>query len=322
MPSDLSAQAFLTLRRAFFDEAGQSVPFGLVPKGNTQDDPFDRYVAALLSERLQEATCQKSSGPLINPDFVIYRREECVQSLRSALRGDVSNIVAIEVKKLERGVSGQVARSTGLDYNTTPPCGIVRVYDAGDQATDIRAFYLFVCQEKRDDGSFVLTALTLCDGNLLNADFNLYLEITGLRMKGLGLGTYGDGVNRNRPMLIFANPLGAPQFDHHSTWIAGVPPNKVDACFAEVYEVGRTEAEGGERLFYAYRIREDVPVGWEPQRLLDPFPKPIRRVEATQARGRFRLPFKPLDPVDAVSAQPPSVLSGPVTSDGMDATLE
>ena len=57
----------------------------------------------------------------------------------------------------------------------------------------------------------VITAFALVDGNLLNEDFDLYLGVTGERTKRIGLGTFADGADRARPMLIFGNPLGIPQ---------------------------------------------------------------------------------------------------------------
>jgi hypothetical protein len=59
------------------------------------------------------------------------------------------------------------------------------------------------------------------------------------------------------------------------------------------YQVGRTKAEGGESIFFAYRRVADIPPDWEVERLVDPFPKPINRVGTTQARGKFRLPIRP-----------------------------
>ena len=52
----------------------------------------------------------------------------------------------------------------------------------------------------------VVRVKAVVDGNILNDDFNLYLSITGERTKRIGLGTFSDGVDRARPMLIFANP--------------------------------------------------------------------------------------------------------------------
>jgi hypothetical protein len=111
----------------------------------------------------------------------------------------------------------------------------------------------------------------------------------------LGLGTYGDGVNRQRPMLIFANPLGAAQLDRHCTWVTALPPTAVDSRFGHVYEIGRSIPEGGQGIFHAYRAQDDIPSQWEPQLLVDPFPKPIRRVVTTQSRGKFRLPISVRD---------------------------
>jgi hypothetical protein len=42
---DLPTAAFLQLRRRFFDEAGKPIPFALRDKRNTQDDPFDEFLA-------------------------------------------------------------------------------------------------------------------------------------------------------------------------------------------------------------------------------------------------------------------------------------
>jgi len=292
--SDLTIDTFFILRNAFFGADGTALPFTLRDKQNTQDDPLDAYIAQLLARDLHDATCLKSPGPLISPDMVLYRAA-CQQMSSAALKQDPSRIVALEVKKLGRERSGQVARSTGLDYNTTPPCGTVRVYDADDKPLDIRSFYLFVCQEKAGEDRYMLTALTLCDGYALNADFKLYLSITGQRQKGTGLGTYGDGINRERPMLVFANPLGAAQLDRSITLIHQADAMvEVDPRLGLVYEIGRTIPEGGEGLFFAYRSVGDIPSGWEAQRLLNPFPQPINRVSGTQARGKFRLPIRPV----------------------------
>lgn len=302
--TDLTTEVFLVLREAFFDARGAPLPFALPPKQNTQDDPLDRYVVSLLGQRLPGVRCVQAPGPLISPDMVILREEECNIVPALSLREDIHRIVGIEVKKLERARNGQIARPSGLDYNTTPPCGILRVYDADRQELDIPGFYLFVCQESAADSGFILSALALCDGNALNADFGLYLEITGERRKGIGLGTYGDGMNRTRPMLVFANPLGAPQFDHGITLLSRSPDLADTGKLGLVFEVGRSHAEQTEEtrsetpaqtsLFYAYRQASNIPDGWEVVRYDDPFPKPAGRTSATQPRGKFRVQIRPL----------------------------
>jgi hypothetical protein len=186
---DLPTIAFLTLRRRLFADAGTPLPFKLRDKRNTQDDPFDEHLATRVLAAPGSVVCTRASGPLITPDMVLYRPDECRGASAEDLADDIDRIVGIEVKKLERRAQGSVARRSGLDYNTTPPCGRVRVYDAGGRAVDIRGFYLFVCMERaRDDAqAFVLTALCMIDGNALNEDFDLYLSVTGARKKRIGL---------------------------------------------------------------------------------------------------------------------------------------
>jgi len=301
--TDLAVDTFLILKETFFNEDGSSKSFSLRDKKNTQSDPLDEYISKVLSDKLIDSRCQKSPGPLINPDLVIYRPDKCEQVARTTLKEETTSIVAIEVKKLLRAKSGQVARSTGIDYNTTPPCGTVRVYDASEKPLDIQAFYLFVCQEEAEEGKILISALALCDGNVLNADFSLYLQITGQRTKGVGLGTYGDGANRNRPMLIFANPLGAAQLDHSATLVTRNELPNIESRVGLVYQIGRTIPEGGQGIFYAYRKIDDIPQEWEIQHLVDPFPKPVNRVETTQARGKFKLPIKYADDLNANSLE-------------------
>jgi hypothetical protein len=180
-----------------------------------------------------------------------------------------------------------------MDYNTTPPCGTVRVYDADDLPLDIRGFYLFVIQENVSDKKYLISASALCDGNILNEDFDLYLKITSQREKEIGLGTYGDGANRNRPMLIFSNPLGASELDHSATLVNRDTSASADSRLRLVYRIIRTTSNGEPREFFGYRKSNDVPSDWQEQVLTDPFPQPTSRVSATQARGKFRLPIRP-----------------------------
>lgn len=291
-PSDLLAETFLVLRHAFFDRRAASRVYQLRDKRNTQDDPFDEHVHRLLSENLpQNTTCVKAPGPLITPDLVVMRRALCNGVSREALTLDLARIAAIEVKKLERTGGGGIARSSGMDYNTTPPCGTVRVYNLDGRPLDIRGFYLFVCQEAVDGspGRYRLSALALCDGNLLNADFTYYLSIVGERTKEVGLGSYGDGANRSRPMLIFANPLGAAELDHRATLIhPGSNLGDQSPHRRRVGVIRRRFKAGGERTFYCYQLQSDVPGNHRDFDLLDPFPSPARTT-ATQARGRFRI---------------------------------
>jgi hypothetical protein len=287
-PTDLVVDVFLLLRDSFFGASMQPAPFELRQKRNTQDDPLDEYISRLLEAGLKDAACRKAPGPLITPDLVVYRPVLCDGQPRETLVTDTTRILGLEVKKLERTASGGIARSTGLDYNTTPPCGTVQVYAADDSPLRVRGYYLFVAQEAAPEGKFILSAMALCDGDILNADFDLYLSIVSQREKQLGLGTYGDGVNRQRPMLIFANPLGARDLDQTATLVTA---SAADDRIRLVYRVVRTTTSGDLSHFYAFRKATDVPSGWQVQTLTDPFPQPKNRVVQTQSRGRFRLPI-------------------------------
>jgi len=294
--TDLTIESFSVLRSSFYGKDAKPRSFRLRDKRNTQDDPLDEYIHELLSDRLPVGVdCLKAPGPLITPDLVVLRPEVCKAAAKAALVTNLTDIVAIEVKKLERTQSGTIARPSGMDYNTTPPCGRVRVYDSGGAALDIRGFYLFVCQEtvRNQPGKYQLTALVLCDGNLLNEDFDYYLSIVGERVKEIGLGTYGNGANRTRPMLIFSNPLSGPQLDDHVTLIHSREDlEKEVSHLRQVGIIRRSVRQAGTKAFYCYRIADDVAQHYRAFDLLDPFPLPAR-TEKTQPRGRFRLNFRP-----------------------------
>lgn len=297
-PVDLSVTSFLILRSAFFGPSLELRPYKLRDKRNTQDDPFDEYVRTLLAAQLPEGVvCVGAPGPLITPDLVVACLQLCNQSTRGNLATDLGRVLAIEVKKLERTLSGDVARASGMDYNTTPPCGRVRVYDTDKNPLDISGFYLFVCQEavKQVPGQYFLSALVLCDGDLLNEDFDLYLSIVGDRTKKLKLGTYGDGVNRNRPMMIFANPLGVAALDKNATLIHKRGDLQEDnGQLRMVGAIRRTVPGESAHEFYCYRLRNEVSPEHAVFELTDPFPSPAR-VETTQHRGRFRVNIRPVD---------------------------
>jgi len=293
--TDLTIESFLVLRSSFFGKNAKPRSFRLRDKRNTQDDPLDEYIHKVLSERLPSGVdCLKAPGPLITPDLVVLRPEACKGDTKAALATNLTQILAIEVKKLERTKNGTIARISGMDFNTTPPCGRVRVYDSSGTSLDIRGFYLFVCQEtvRGQAGQYQLSAFVFCDGNLLNEDFNYYLSIVGERVKEIGLGTYGNGANRARPMLIFSNPLGATQLDYSVTLIHSRDDLERDVGkLRKVGIINRTLKQGGAKAFYCYRLADDVSEDHRQFELLDPFPLPTR-TEKTQPRGRFRLNFQ------------------------------
>ena len=52
-----------------------------------------------------------------------------------------------------------------------------------------------------------LESVCVVPGRMLNETMDLYNEITGTRSKEVGLGSYEDLINRNRPMVVGPNPL-------------------------------------------------------------------------------------------------------------------
>lgn len=279
----------------FFNNDGTPKSFALRPKNNTQDDPFDEYLAINVLNKIPNVICKKAPGPLITPDLVLFKHE-FNENIRANDLLDITKILSIEVKKLQRTCQGNVARASGLDYNTTPPCGTVRVYDANGKTLDIRSFYLFVCLEASGDvpGQNQITALALVDGNTLNEDFNFYLSIVGARTKKINLGSYGDGADRERPMLIFPNPLGAEELDHKISLVH--PEDDLEGKIKDlrlIYIIQRTSTSGKLHHFYCYRHYSDVPANWSACTISDPFPTPKRDAK-TQPRGCFRLPFRVL----------------------------
>ena len=316
--SDLVVDAFLALRGRFFDAGAVPRSYPLRDKRNTQDDPLDEHIHRVLQAALPGEVEVDGSGPLVTPDLVVHRPAACNRASSADLRTSPERIFALEVKKLERGPSGNIARASGLDYNTTPPCGTVRVYDSEGSNLDIKGCYLFVCQEPVTEASrtYRLTAFALCDGDLLNEDFGYYISIVGRRSKEIGLGTYGDGANRVRPMLIFSNPLGAPFLDRQSTliharsdlegeypalrWIGVIErsvktdggssdtPTVHDFIERDSSDEDRTET----RVFHCYRDRRDVAADEAPFHERDPFPTP-RRSRETALRGRFVIDIRP-----------------------------
>ena len=286
---DLPTLAFIALRQRFFDDRGRPRPFYLRDKGNTQDDPLDEFLVQDVLAKLAGVTCSPAPGPLISPDMVLHTPSV-------SRRDDLSQIVGIEVKKIERTARGSVARSSGLDFNTTPPCGRILVYDVAAEPIEIRGFYLFICLEPAPHGSndgheMIVSAFALVDGNVLNEDFDLYLSVIGERAKRIELGTFGDGADRTRPMLIFGNPLGIAELDHSATLIH--PNNKLAdtlPSLAQAYILRRSVQGNDHREFCCYRDARDFS-GGTVGTLIDPFHTPARDTR-TRPRGRFVLPFK------------------------------
>jgi hypothetical protein len=96
-------------------------------------------------------------------------------------------------------------------------------------------------------------------------------------------------------MLIFANPLGLLVLDRSVTLVH--PSADLSNQFPQLGSIGmirRSDAQGNERAFTCYRLKQDIPTDHAHFDLLNPFEAPVRK-EATQGRGRFRVRVSPAD---------------------------
>lgn len=223
---------------------------------------------------------------------------------------DTTRACGLEVKRFEKLSS----RSTGMDFNTTPPCGTIRVYNSSFQKIEIPGFYAFAVVEIIGDKSAV-TTFALVDGDAINNDKALYDLAVSPRTKEIDLGSYGDGMNRQRPMYVFPNPLswdwlaGRMALIHRRGDLAGdglirvaeiqrkVPASPGDDATRASGE-GLTEVTSGvvpaasTADFHCYIVEQDATrLGFDGDiaTITDPFRVPKTRVAATSQRGRFIL---------------------------------
>ncbi|TDC33025.1 hypothetical protein [Micromonospora sp. KC213] len=286
-PRDLAAAIFAALTEEFFDVDGAPIPFQLRDKRNTQDDPVDELVGEVLRRRLPDGILVFSSGkPLVSPDLVVARPEETKLLIEGGADLDARRIVAVEVKKVNSDAAGRAARSTGIDYNSTPPCSTVKVESSTGRLLRVPAFYLFLLLCPYAERTIVRT-LALVAGAVLNEDTNLYDEITGIRKKSIGLGTFGDGLDRQRPMLVFANPLGWDWLHGKATLLHQREDLADEQDLVRVREVKRYAADGSPRTFWCYRSKHSGVTVYV--KAVDPFPTPSKRTTETTPRGRFRI---------------------------------
>ena len=168
-----------------------------------QDDPFDLFVEEKLS-RLSSARGGKNTSP----DIILTQGNWADVVERGTVRDIpvILPVVGVE-NKVVRKEPRKNARVSSLDYNSTPPTPWMKV-SRGGKGVFVEACYLFgILSEKNTDGERRLEGVTIVPGELLNANANLYMQVTGSRTKEIGLGTHKDIANRNRPMFVGPNPL-------------------------------------------------------------------------------------------------------------------
>ena len=186
--NELVPIVFYNLCSFFFFEDGTKKQFELKQRDSISSDPF---VDFLIEDVFQtdEYKCQTSS-PYSSPDLCFFR----------LIDNKIDNLFGLEVKT-SKSISGD------LNFNSTPPCGSI-IIDLNGKEETIPAYYLFVQLLEIEKNKFEILSMMIVDGDFINSDFNLYLEAVNERIKETDLGSYGDGLNKNRPMYMFPNPLG------------------------------------------------------------------------------------------------------------------
>lgn len=185
----LVPKVFYKLCKHFFLEDGHKHRFKLPEKISVVSDPFVEYISKNVWKNIKYGDEKVEiivAPPHVSPDIVFYT-------------GNIDNVFGLEVKTTKQ-ISGD------MNFNSTPPCGQV-VVEINDKETIIPCFYLVV-QLEEIENEYEIGKMAMIDGDFINKDFNLYKEATGIREKRIDLGTYGDGMDRQRPMFVFPNPLG------------------------------------------------------------------------------------------------------------------
>ena len=290
MSDSLPVIVFQQLREVFFSDDLTPKPFSLPEKGSAQDDPLDRYIALMLDEI--QGIDVITSGANTSPDVVVLDSSTKKDILLEGEEEFSSRIIGLEVKKLDRTPTGKVARLTGLDYNSTPPGPYFEVKDSKGNSVKIKSYTLFLCVEKRSDDYFT-TAMVLSTNTFINSDDKEYVFATGNRTKEIGLGTFQDGVNRNRPMYVFGNPLSVDGTDEHATLI--LDSDEVVETLLHFQDLRRQDEAGRWVEFRSYQDSRDLPASHVVQTINDPVKVPSKRTSSTNPRGKFELDFEVTD---------------------------
>lgn len=182
-------KVFYKICKHFFMENGVKCKFKLENKLTVVSDPFVEYLDENVLKGLSKENIKHTvAPPHLSPDLVFYQGNE--------------NIFGIEIKTSK-------SKSGDINFNSTPPCGTVLVEVNGNDEK-ISCYYMFVhlTPIQEDKNEFEIGTMMVVDGDFINSDFELYLEAIGVREKKIDLGSYKDGMDRQRPMFVFPNPLG------------------------------------------------------------------------------------------------------------------
>lgn len=271
MSSSLLPRVFYTICKHFFAEDGTKLRFNLTTKSTVVSDPFVEYLDENVFSNIKPISgrvVQSIVAPShLSPDLAFYEEKKTKKSKIP------NELFGIEVKTSK-------SKSGDINFNSTPPCGKV-VVDVNGEEKIIPCYYFFVqltpLEEDEEDNMFEIGTMMLVDGDFINSDFDLYLEATGVREKRIDLGSYGDGMDRQRPMFVFPNPLGIAGIrSERSTMISKDRFKTVD-YEDEIGMVATVNRDGQE--FFAYQAV---------RKLTGPFVN-VTRSTSTKSRNKLKV---------------------------------
>jgi hypothetical protein len=248
---------FYSICSHFFTEDGSKKRFKLPAKSSVVSDPFVEY----LHDNVFVDVFHVVAPPHVCPDLAFFH---------FGVNDSVHGLFGLEVKTSK-------SKSGDINFNSTPPCGQVVVEVSGEDRT-IPCYYLFAQLILVDKEFYEIGSMMMVDGDFINADFDLYLEATGIREKKIDLGSYGDGMDRQRPMFVFPNPLGIKGVRSERTTLITKYNDLVPGREDEITKVAHLRRQDGAQ-FYAYQAV---------RHLNGPFTKVTRRVE-TKERSKLKI---------------------------------
>lgn len=257
---EIVPSVFYCICKHFFLEDGTKKRFSLPVRKDITSDPFVEYLDLHVLDKLRSIE-RIVAPPSVAPDLAFFTKEH-------------DTVFGLEVKTTK-------STTSNINFNSTPPCGKVVVELNGSEKT-IPCYYLVVQLLEIEGDLMEINSMTLIDGNFINSDFELYKEATGVRTKKIDLGSNGDGMDRQRPMFVFPNPLNIPGIrGERSTLISGSDftfSNNFNSIIGKVAELNRVN---GEKFFAYQTVRQ----------LKGPFTN-VNRSTKTKLRSKLKIEIK------------------------------
>ncbi len=244
---------FYTLCKHFFDENGTKKKFKIENKVSVISDPFVEYISENIV--FEDSVKMHIAPSYVSPDILFYS-------------GNMDTLFGLEVKTSK-------SKSGGINFNSSLPCGKI-IVDINEVEQIIPCYYLFVHLVEINNENEV-NSIMMVDGDFINSDFDLYIESIGIRKKKIDVGSYGDGINKQRNMFMFPNPLSIPGLRSERSTLIVKEELYNQNYLGKVAIIQKTE-EG--QVFYAYQsIRK----------LVGPFCDFSARTENTKPRNKLKL---------------------------------